>query len=83
MDSELIISYDQIGDILTISKCRAYRGQDEDEIDDEVIARSNPGTGEIENLHVLFFKARLEKDGEVRLPVNAVLRPAESSVSAD
>ena len=83
MGSELIINYDQIGDILTISKRPAYPGQDEDEIDDEVVARFNRKTGEIENLHVLFFKARLEKDGEVRLPINAILRSAESAIRAD
>ncbi len=83
MAPELIIKYDQGGDILSISKCPAYVGQDEDEIDDEVVARFNRDSGEIENLHVLFFRARLEKDGEVRLPVCAILRSAEPVIPAD
>ena len=81
--SEITIKYDEIGDILSISKCSAYMGQDEDEIDDEVVVRFNRESGEIENLHILFFKARLEKDGEVRLPVDAVLRSSQSAISSD
>ena len=83
MGAELTIEYYGDADILTLSKCQSYRGQETEEIDDSVIARMNPDTGEIEYVEILFFKARLEQDGKVRLPIDAVLRRAESAVSAD
>jgi hypothetical protein len=81
--TELVISYDPIGDILMVDKCQPYSGQNEDTIDDGVVCRFNADTGEIENLEVLFFKARLEKEGEVRLPIEALLRTVTEPVPAD
>jgi hypothetical protein len=41
---------------------------------DEVIARLNPNTGEVENLEVLFFATRLLRADLFDLPVTADLR---------
>jgi hypothetical protein len=43
---------------------------------DEVGARLNPRTGEIENLEVLFFSARLLRSDLFELPVTADSRLA-------
>ena len=83
VDEALTIKYDHDDDTLTIDQRRPYHGQAEGEIDDGVTARMNAGTGEIENLAIRAFKARLEKDGEIVLPVNATLRPVEAPVPAE
>ena len=83
MGAELKIEYQEDADILIISKCPSYLGQDEDEIDDLVCGRMNPDTGEIEYIEVVFFKARLKKEGKVVLPIDATLRFVESEVSTD
>lgn len=46
---------------------------------DEVIARLNPKTGEIENLEMLFFSTRLLRSDLFELPVTADLRLAGKS----
>jgi hypothetical protein len=53
-----------------------YPEQESDEIGDEVIARFNPDTGQIENLEVLFFSTRLLRSNLFELPVTADLRLA-------
>ncbi len=83
MGAELKIKYHADADILTIAKCPSYPGQDEDEIDDLVCGRMNPDSGEIEYIEIVFFKARMEKDGEIVLPIDATLRLAEGAVPAD
>ena len=60
---------------LNLDKSYPYPGQNLREIGDGATARLNPETGEIENLEIRSFKARLKKDGEVCLPINATLRP--------
>jgi hypothetical protein len=47
-----------------------------EELGDEVVARLNPQTGEIENLEVLFFSTRLLRSDLFELPVTADLRLA-------
>jgi hypothetical protein len=71
---EADICYDRDGDILHIDKCQPYAEQESEEIGDEVVARLNPVTGEIENLEVLFFSARLLRSGLFELPVKADMR---------
>ena len=78
MGERLIIEYDQIGDFLFMDVCRPYAEQDSDGIDDEILARFNLETGEIETIEVLFFKSRLKQEGEVRIPVSATLRLASA-----
>ena len=45
-----------------------------EELGDEVIARLNPVTGEVENVEVLFFSTRLLRDNLFELPIKADLR---------
>ena len=76
MASRLTLKYDRVGDILYIETCRPYPEQDSDELGDEIIARSNPGTGQVESLEILFFSRRL-RDGLCELPVTAEMYPAK------
>ena len=59
MGAKLSFKYDRDADILHIDKCPPYAEQETEELGDEVVARLNPETGEIENLEVLFFSTRL------------------------
>jgi uncharacterized protein YuzE len=76
MEAKLTFKYDREGDILYINKRPPYAEQDSEELDDGVIARLNPATGEIENLEVLFFSTRLLRTDLFELPVTADLRLA-------
>ena len=71
MAKTVTFRYDRIGDILTIEKCRPYARQRSDQLDDEVVARYNPKSGELESLEILFFSKRLERDKVLELPVDA------------
>jgi hypothetical protein len=51
-----------------------YPEQETEELGDEIIARLNPETGEVENLEVLFFSTRLLRGELFELPVSAQLR---------
>ncbi len=74
MAAQLNFKYDRGGDILYIDKCLPYAEQETEELGDDVIARLNPKTGEIENLEVLFFSTRLLRSDLFSLPVTADLR---------
>ncbi len=76
MEKRLIFKYDRAVDILYIDKTPPYPEQETEELGDDVIARLNPSTGEIENLEVLFFSTRLLRDDLFELPVAADLRVA-------
>ena len=76
MGAKLSFKYDRDGDILHIDKCAPYPEQDSEELGDEVVARLNPDTGEIENLEILFFSTRLLRSDLFELPVSAELRLA-------
>ena len=76
MESQLIFKYDREADTLHIDKCAPYAGQESEELGDEVVARLNPETGEVENLEVLFFSTRLLRGDLFELPVTARLWPA-------
>ena len=77
MAKRLTFRYDPVGDILFIDKVRPYPEQDSEELEDEVIVRMHPETGEIENLEILFYTARLRSGEELELPVEASLRLAD------
>jgi uncharacterized protein YuzE len=68
------LTYDRAADILYINKRTPYAEQESEELGDDVIARLNPATGEIENLEVLFFSTRLLRSTLIELPVKADLR---------
>ncbi len=55
-EGNLKFRYDRVGDILYIANCSPYAEQDSDEIGNEIIARTNPISGAIEDLEVLFFE---------------------------
>jgi len=74
MAERLAFQYDREADILHISTRPPYPEQHTEELGDDVVARINPLTGEIENLEVLFFSARLERGQPFELPVDADLR---------
>ena len=76
MGAKLSFKYDRDADILHIDKCAPYPRQDSEELGDEVVARLNPDTGEIENLEILFFSTRLLRSDLFELPVSAELRVA-------
>jgi uncharacterized protein YuzE len=77
MVEKLTFKYDKIGDILYIEKCPPYAEQESEELGDEVIARLNPITGQIETLEILFFSKRLLSGNLLELPILADLRPIE------
>lgn len=79
MESKLIFQYDREGDILYINKTPPYPEQESEELGDDVIARLNPETKEIENLEVLFFSTRLLRSDIFEIPVTAKLRRARTS----
>jgi len=74
METRLTFRYDRGADILHIDKCAPYAAQESEELGDEVIARINPNTEEVENLEVLFFSTRLLRNELFELPVTADLR---------
>ena len=74
MEAKLRFEYDREADILHIDRCAPYSGQASEELGDEVIARLNPTTGEVENLEVLFFSTRLLRSDLFELPVVAEMR---------
>lgn len=76
MAEKLTFRYDRTGDILYIDKCRPYAQQESEEIGDEIIARLNPTSGEVENLEILFFSKRLFSTNLLELPIVASLRLA-------
>lgn len=76
MGQKLTLRYDRDGDILYIDNGQPYAEQESDDLGDEIIARMNPVTGEIENLEILFFSARLSGSQRLELPVTAELRPS-------
>ncbi len=74
MEAKLRFQYDREADILHIDKCSPCREQESEELGDEVVARLNPQTGQVENLEILFFSTRLLRSDVFELPVNADLR---------
>ena len=76
MEKRLVFKYDRAADILYIDETPPYPEQETEELGDDVIARLNPITGDIENLEVLFFSTRLLRDDLFELPVTMDLRVA-------
>ena len=74
MGDKLTFKYDRVGDILCIEKRPPYAEQESEELGDEIIARLNPETGEVEGLEVLFYSTRLLRNTLFELPITADLR---------
>ena len=79
MAAKLSFKYDREADILYIDTRPPYAEQETEELGDDVLARLNPVTGEIENLEVLFFSTRLLRKDLFELPVRADLRSVGSA----
>jgi uncharacterized protein YuzE len=69
MAEKMIFKYDREADILYINKRAPYPEQESDEVGDDVIARFNPDTGDVENIEVLFFSTRLLRSDIFEIPV--------------
>jgi uncharacterized protein YuzE len=69
MAEKMIFKYDRDADILYINKRVPYPEQESEEVGDDVIARFNPDTGDIENIEVLFFSTRLLRSHILEVPV--------------
>ena len=76
MGERLTFRYDRVGDIMYVERCPPYADQESDEIGDEIVARFNPQSGEVESLEILFWSRRLEAGEDVSLPIEAHLRLA-------
>ncbi len=74
MEAGLVFDYDRDGDILYISKVPPYPEQQSEEIGDEVVARLNPSTGDVEALEILFFSTRLKESSHLEVPVTTEMR---------
>ena len=70
MAAKLAVQYDRQADILYLSTRPSYPEQETEELGDDVVARLNPDTGDVESLEILFFSSRMQKDS-VELPVTA------------
>jgi len=71
MGQKLTFQYDREGDTLYIQKRPPYAEQESEELGDDVVARINPETGEVEGIEVLFFSTRLLRKDRFELPVTA------------
>lgn len=74
MGAKLRLQYDREADILHISLRAPYPEQETEEFADEVIARINSDTTELEGLEFLFFSTRLKGNYLFELPVEGSLR---------
>ena len=73
MAAKLALHYDLDADILYLTCRPPYPAQETEELGDDVVARLNPETGDVESLEILFFSSRAQRDsGE--LPVTADFR---------
>jgi hypothetical protein len=64
METPLTFEYDEVGDILYISRVPPYPEQETEQLAYNVAARRNPRSGAVENLEILFFTRWLLKEGE-------------------
>lgn len=74
MEAHLRIKLDRDSDTLHIDTCARYSAQESEELGDDIVARFNPKTGEIEGLDVLFFSHRILAGDLIDLPITAGLR---------
>ena len=79
MGAMLRFEYDREGDILYINKCDPYPEQESEELGDDVVARLNPKTGDVENVEVLFFSTRLLRKDSFEIPVIAEFKLTSNS----
>jgi len=73
MATRLTFRYDREGDILYTDRRPPHPDQESEELGDDVVARFDPETGEIESLEVLFFSTRLLRQDVIDIPVDITL----------
>jgi uncharacterized protein YuzE len=73
--ARLALHYDREADILCLASRPPYPEQETEELGDDVVARLNPETGNIESLEILFFSTRPPRSS-LELPVTADFRRA-------
>jgi uncharacterized protein YuzE len=78
MAEKMIFRYDREADILYIDRRAPYAEQESEEVGDDVIARFNPDTGDVENIEVLFFSTRLLRSDIFEIPF--AIREKEATV---
>lgn len=76
MEEKLSLEYDSVGDILYLTKVAPYREQETEEVGEDILARLNPSTKELEGIEILFWSKRLASGASLDLPVFADLRLA-------
>ena len=76
MGAKLAFQYDREADILYITSRPPSAEQETEELGDDVIARLNPDSGDVEGLEVLFFSTRLLRSDLFELPITADLHRA-------
>lgn len=76
MDERLTFRYDREGDILYVDRVPPYAEQESEELEDGVVARLNPRTGDVENWEVLYFSTRLMREILFNLPTHVDLQHA-------
>ena len=69
MATTLRFEHDVAGNIMYIEKCPPYPEQDEDDIEDGVIARRRPDTDEVESVMILFYSSRILTREPLRLNI--------------
>jgi uncharacterized protein YuzE len=74
MDKSLVFEYDRIGDIMHVTQVAPYSNQGTIEIEEDVLARINPETGDVEGLEILFWSKRLAAGEQLVLPIEGTLR---------
>ncbi len=77
MAAKLAFQYDREAGILHITSRPPSPAQETEELGDDVIARLNPETGDVESIEVLFFSTRLLRSDLFELPVTADLHRAD------
>jgi uncharacterized protein YuzE len=70
MAAKLAVQYDRQADILYLTARPTYPEQETEELGDDIVARLNPETGDVESLEILFFSKRVQSDS-LELPVTA------------
>jgi uncharacterized protein YuzE len=70
MAAKLAVQYDRQADILYLTTRPSYPEQETEELGDDVVARLNPETGDVESLEILFFSTRGQRDS-LELPIAA------------
>jgi hypothetical protein len=79
MEAKLKLHYEREGDILYIDKVPPYSEQESQEVGDGVVVRTNPSTGAVENVELLFFSSRFQNSSDVEIPVSVDLRVVRSA----